>query len=163
MAAEDRRNGLEGDAGMEMAELRTAVTDEELKVLEALADTELVSMVLTAESLEYDDEEGLTILESEDCFFDCELYFADHQVLELYGASLYEDLDSEPVAGMENIENVLTDLFEHGGTLSEVARDEEDGLVLVLASDHDSLLVAVSGWYLDTWEALPDLEDEEEE
>ena len=120
-------------------------------------------MVLVTESLVYADEEYIETPDEERFYFDCELYFADHQLLELYGASLYEDVDSDPVTGMERIEDRLTELFEDGGTLTEVARDDEDGLVLILASSDDSVLVAVSGWYLDRWEELPDLEEEDEE
>ncbi len=161
MTAEDRRNGLESDEDAEMVDLRTEVTDEELKMLESLTGQELTSMVLVTESLVYADEEYVETPEEERFYFDCDLYFADHQLLELYGASLYENVDSDPVTGMERIEDMLTELFEEGGTLTEVARDDEDGLVLVLSSSDDSLLVAVSGWYLDTWEELPDIEDED--
>lgn len=162
MTAEDRRNGLDSDESAEMVDLHTEVTDEELAMLEGLTGQELTSMVLVTESLVYADEEYVETPEEDRFFFDCDLYFADHHLLELYGASLYEDVDSDPVTGMERIEDMLTELFEEGGTLTEVARDDEDGLVLVLSSHDDSLLVAVSGWYLDSWEELPDIEDEDE-
>lgn len=163
MTVEDRRNGLEDDEASEMMDLHTEVTEQELKVLQALEGKQLASLTLWAESLAYAEETEDETPEEDRYFFDCDLYFANHQLLELYGASLYVDPDQDPIQGMDLITEMLADITEDGGTLSEVARDEEDGLVLVLASNDSSLVVAVSGWVLDTWDELPEFEEEEEE
>lgn len=163
MTAEDRRNGLGDDESSEMMELRTEVTEEELKVLEGLEGKQLASLTLWSDSLAYADENEDQTPDEERYFFDCDLYFANHQLLELYGASLYLDPEDDPVQGMDLITNMLAAITEDGGTLAEVARDDDDGLVLVFDATDAALVVAVSGWVLDTWDELPDFEEDEEE
>jgi hypothetical protein len=44
--------------------------------------------------------------------------------------------------------------------LEEIAVDEDDGLVLVIAARHrPELYLQVGAWLLDEWEELPDLSE----
>ena len=57
-------------------------------------------------------------------------------------------------------EGALAELAEDGNVLAEVGTDETEGLYLVFASDDQpTLIMAVSGWIMSTWDELPDYED----
>ncbi len=44
--------------------------------------------------------------------------------------------------------------------VAEVGSDAEDGLVLVFAADDEAtMIMAVSGWVLSTWDELPDYDE----
>ena len=88
---------------------------------------------------------------------DIDLYLRDGIYFELYGTLCYTDLDEPPLADLANIEQRLQRLVKNGLTLEEVAVDEEDGLVLVLAQRHQpALYLQVGAWLLDEWEELPE-------
>lgn len=88
---------------------------------------------------------------------DIDLYLRDGIYFELYGTLCYIDLDGEPLSSLDAIEARLQTLVAEGAVLGEIAVDEEDGLVLVLAQRQRPVLyLQVGAWLLDEWEELPD-------
>lgn len=159
MANHDFENGNDTGVDNEESGIQTLVTEGALQSLRALEGKMLTSLTLWEDSLAYGDEEE-AVPEGERVFFDCDLYFADRQLLEVYGASAYFDAEGEPIEGIEAITEALGELAEGGNLVAEVATDAEDGLVLVFAADDEAtMIMAVSGWVLSTWDELPDYED----
>lgn len=90
---------------------------------------------------------------------DIDLYLRDGVYFELYGTLCYTDLDAPPLADLAQIEQRLLRLVKAGVELEEIAVDEDDGLVLVLAQRHQPVLyLQVGAWLLDEWEELPESE-----
>lgn len=115
---------------------------------EGLADTVITSMRVTSGANASDEE----------CAADIDLYLRDGVYFELYGTLCYTDLNAPPLADLAQIEQRLQRLVKAGVELDEVAVDEEDGLVLVLAQRQQPVLyLQVGAWLLDEWEELPDL------
>jgi hypothetical protein len=93
---------------------------------------------------------------SDEVAADIDLYLADGVYFELYGTLCYTDLDAPPLVDLAQIEGRLQRLVKAGVEL-EVAVDEEDGLVLLLAQHHKPVLyLQVGAWLLDEWEELPE-------
>jgi hypothetical protein len=94
---------------------------------------------------------------SDEVAADIDLYLADGVYFELYGTLCYTDLDAPPLSDLAQIEGRLQRLVKAGVKLEEVAVDEEDGLVLVLAQHHKPVFfLQVGAWLLDEWEELPE-------
>ena len=90
---------------------------------------------------------------------DIDLYLRDGVYFELYGTLCYTDLDAPPLSDLAQIEQRLQRLVKAGLELEEVAVDEDEGLVLVLAQRHQPVLyLQVGAWLLDEWEELPESE-----
>jgi hypothetical protein len=90
---------------------------------------------------------------------DIDLYLRDGVYFELYGTLCYTDLDASPLRGLANIEQKLQQAVKAGAVLEEIAVDEDEGLVLVLAQRHQPVMyLQVGAWLLDEWEELPDTE-----
>ncbi len=88
--------------------------------------------------------------------FDLDLYLADGVYFELYGTLCYPSLEEEPRTGLEAVSTWLAHLVHGGLWLEEVAVDEENALVLVLARQHRPVCYLVVGaWLLAEWEELP--------
>jgi hypothetical protein len=88
--------------------------------------------------------------------FDIDLYLAGGVYFELYGVSLFEDTESEPVRGVEAAESHLHELVRAGVVLGDIAVDEDDALVLVLARGNDpALYLDIGGFVLEEWDELP--------
>jgi hypothetical protein len=88
---------------------------------------------------------------------DIDLYLRDGVYFELYGTLCYTDLDAPPLADLAQIEQRLQRLVKAGVVLEEVAVDEDNGLVLVLAQRHQPVMyLQVGAWLLDEWEELPE-------
>ena len=159
MATGDSRNGNGADAATGDGGIQTVVTEKDMQNLHALEGKLLTTLTLWEDSLAYGDEDEAGP-EAERIFFVCDLYFADRQLHEVYGASAYFDPDGEPLQGMEVITEALGELAEGGNVVAEVGSDAEDGLVLVFAADDEAtMIMAVSGWVLSTWDELPDYEE----
>ena len=159
MATGDSRNGNGADAATGDGGIQTVVTEKDMQSLRALEGKLLTTLTLWEDSLAYGDEDE-AVPEAERIFFDCDLYLADRQLLEVYGASAYFDPDGEPLQGMEVITEALGELAEGGNVVAEVGSDAEDGLVLVFAADDEAtMIMAVSGWVLSTWDELPDYDE----
>ncbi len=152
-----------GNDATDQPEILTSLTPQAFAELRKLENKLLASLTFWEDSLAYGDEVEVTP-EDERIFFDCDLYFADHHLLEVYGASIYDDPDNDPLQGLDTIAQALGDLAEDGSQLFEVAADAEDGLVLIFGSNEASrageisLIMAVSGWALGAWQELPDEE-----
>ena len=159
MANRNLENGNGAEEDSDEGGIQTVLTESVLENLRALQGKMLTSLTLWEDSLAYGDEEE-AVPEAERVFFDCDLYFADRQLLEVYGASAYFDPDGGPLEGIEAITDALGELAEGGNVVAEVGSDAEDGLVLVFAvEDEATLIMAVSGWVLSTWDELPDYEE----
>jgi hypothetical protein len=88
---------------------------------------------------------------------DIDLYLHDGVYFELYGTVCYPTLESDPLPDRAAAERRLVDLVGQGVWLEEIAVDEEEGLVLVLAQHHRPVLfLQVGAWILDEWDELPD-------
>jgi hypothetical protein len=88
---------------------------------------------------------------------DIDIYLRDGVYFELYGTLCYTSLDAPPLNDLTQIEQRLQRLVKAGVVLEEIAVDDEDGLVLVLAQHHQPVLyLQVGAWLLDEWEELPD-------
>ncbi|MCC6169833.1 MAG: hypothetical protein IT329_21630 [Caldilineaceae bacterium] len=88
---------------------------------------------------------------------DIDLYLKDGVYFELYGALCYPTLDEDPILDRAALESRLAALVAAGLWLEEIAVDEDEALILVLAQNHHPrLYVQVGAWLLDEWEELPD-------
>lgn len=88
---------------------------------------------------------------------DIDLYLRDGVYFELYGTLCYTDLDASPLGDLAEIEQRLNQLVAAGAHLEEIAVDEDDGLVLVLAQRRQpAMYLQVGAWLLDEWEELPE-------
>jgi hypothetical protein len=88
---------------------------------------------------------------------DIDLYLRDGIYFELYGTLCYTDLDAPPLANLAQIEQKLLALVKAGVKLEEIAVDEDEGLVLVLAHHHQPVFyLQVGAWLLEEWEELPE-------
>lgn len=132
----------------------TRVDDEQYEELNRLAGEQVVFVALWEESVataieDADAGDGLAV--------DLDLYLAPGVYFELYGVVCYRGLDDPPLADLGEIDELLQALVQQTGHLSEVAVDEEDGLVLVLGrGDEPALYLQVGAWILAEWEELPD-------
>ncbi len=134
-------------------ELHLEPGDEDWKVLSALEGQPVVTVTMWEESLIYAEED---VPGAEQDFVDFDLYLANHTLLELYGVSLYEDLDSPPMKGIKHIEERLRLLASRSGVLTEVSPDGAGLPVFVLTGQGMvPLWVAPTGWVVDSWEELP--------
>jgi hypothetical protein len=96
----------------------------------------------------------------DDTAADIDLYLGDGVYFELYGTLCYTDLDAPPMNNLSEIEQRIQQFVkeEDGLQLEEIAVDEDDGLVLVLAQNHQpKIYLQVGAWLLDEWEELPDI------
>ncbi len=131
----------------------TGESDEDWKALASLEGQPIVTVAMWEESLIYADED---VPGAEQDFVDFDLYFADHTLLELYGVSLYEDLDSPPMKGVKHIEEVLRLLASRSGVLTEVMLDGAGLPVLILTGQGMApLWAAPTAWVLGHWDELP--------
>jgi hypothetical protein len=88
--------------------------------------------------------------------FDIDLYLGDGVYFELFGVCCYPALDADPLETHDTVTERLADLVTTGIWLEEIAADEEENLVLVLARRRQPVLyLAVSAWSLHEWEELP--------
>lgn len=144
----DKRSPSGGD------QLFTTVDDETYAELEQLAGEAIVHAEVWEDSLvDALEERGGPPLEPA---FDLDLYLEGGVYFELYGVTCYSDLDGTPFDDRDLLARRLTTLIKQGATLGEVAVDEDDALVLVLARGDISLLyLVVGGWLLEEWDELP--------
>lgn len=90
-------------------------------------------------------------------YIDFELYLEDQTLLELYGAAVLPNEESEALVGLDLIGGTLEDLMAEGAVISEILADQEDNLVLILSGEEGGrLVVPVTAWLETTWESLPE-------
>ena len=87
--------------------------------------------------------------------FDIDVYLEDGAYFELYSVDCFDAPDSEPWVGYAHVAQRLADLVSRKCTLSEVAVDEDDCLVLVLGKGKEQIFLAVGAWLLEEWDELP--------
>lgn len=88
--------------------------------------------------------------------FDMDLYLESGVYFELYSVAAYPDLESDPLSNRAELEKLLHTLVHDVVILGDVAVDEEDALVLVLAhKDKPVLYFAVGGFVVEEWDELP--------
>ena len=136
--------------------LYTTVDDELYEEVAALAGQKIVHVEIWEDSLADALSDNASTPEAQ-INFDLDLYLADGIYFELYGTLCYPTLESEPLQGLESINQRLTDLLKGGLWLDEVAVNEQDALVLVLGRKPATFLyLVVGGWLLEEWDELPD-------
>lgn len=143
-------------------QLYTRVDDEQFDELSELNGQPLVHVSVWEEGL----ADAMSAPENENAVAgeagvaaDIDLYLRDGVYFELYGALCFTDLDAAPLSSLEAIEEELQQLVNAGAILEEIAVDEEEGLVLILAQQNQpALYLQVGAWLLDEWEELPDPE-----
>jgi hypothetical protein len=144
----------------EDGQLFTRVDDEQYDELTELTGQSVVHVSVWEEDLV--DAMRATAGETsapDDTAADIDLYLGDGVYFELYGTLCYTDLDAPPLNDLAQIEQRLQRLIkeENGLQLEEIAVDEDEGLVLVLAQNHQPKMYLQAGaWLLDEWEELPD-------
>jgi len=132
----------------------TRVDDEQYEQLCQLASTPVVHVSVWEESLAdaIEPEPASTTTA-----VDLDLYLRDGIYFELYGVVCYPHPDADPMTDLAAIERRLRACVKDHLALEEVAVDEEDGLVLVLAQRGQPVLyLQVGAWLLDEWQELPD-------
>lgn len=88
---------------------------------------------------------------------DLDLYLHDGVYFELYSTFCYPNLDDAPILGQAAVEAQFKSLIREGLWLEEIAVDDDEALVLVLAQHHQPRLYIQAGaWLVDEWEELPD-------
>lgn len=138
-------------------QLYTQVDDEQYDELSELNGQPIVHAAVWEEGLADSLAPADGNVATDEVAADIDIYLRDNVYFELYGTICYTDLDAAPLNDLAKIEAKLLDLVKAGALLEEIAVDEEDGLVLVLAKNHRPLLyLQVGAWLLDEWEELPD-------
>lgn len=146
-------------------QLYTRVDDEQYDELSELNGQPIVHVSVWEEGLADSITSSLRVVASpadaaeteEEVAADIDLYLRDGIYFELYGTLCYTDLDAPPLSNLAQIEQRLQRLVKAGLELEEVAVDEDEGLVLILAQGHQPVLyLQVGAWLLDEWEELPD-------
>lgn len=88
---------------------------------------------------------------------DLDLYLQDGVYFELYSSFCYPTLDDDPILGQAAVEALIKPLIRDGLWLEEIAVDDDEALVLVLAQRHQPRLYVQAGaWLVEEWEELPD-------
>lgn len=136
--------------------LYTTVDDELYEEVTALVGQKIVHVEIWEDSLADALSDTASTPEAQ-INFDLDLYLADGIYFELYGTLCYPTLESEPLQGLETVNQRLTNLLKSGLWLDEVAVNEQDALVLVLGRKPTTFLyLVVGGWLLEEWDELPD-------
>lgn len=137
-------------------DLYTEVDDELYEELAALAGEKIVHVEVWEESLG-------DVMDSDDeappgqFSFDIDLYLESGIYFELYSAVCYPTIESEPIEGLATVQSRLAALAQGSVWLEEVAVDEENALILVLAQNHKpQLYLLISAWTVGEWDELPE-------
>ena len=137
----------------EQPEFFTEVDDELLEELDNITGQQVVSYSVWDESLAAALDQALT----DPAALDIDLYLEGGVYFECYSTLCFATPESEPFASLANVESFIGQAVRKGVWLEEVAVDEENQLVLILAHKHKpALYMVVSGWTLAEWEELPE-------
>lgn len=133
----------------------TTVDDEMYDDLSSLTGQKVVYAELWDESLQ-DTLNGATTDPATQVAVDLDLYLDGGVYFELYGVVSYRDLTADPLVGFAAIQQHITQLIKQELWLDEVAVDEEDSLILILAQHHrPQLYLQIDGWSVAEWDELP--------
>ncbi|HEY81162.1 MAG TPA: hypothetical protein EYP25_04085 [Anaerolineae bacterium] len=139
-----------------MADLQFRLTDDLWHDMMTLEGASISAIVVWDQSM-IDDALDEPLTPANRPFVDIDLYLTNQIKLELYGASIAIDEESDPIIGLDDIGETLAQHARHGAIIDEIASGPEEMLVLVLSNARqESLLVAVSAWMEDAWETLPE-------
>ena len=137
-------------------DLYTEVDDELYEELAALVGEKIVHVEIWEESLgdvmAGDEEEA-----SGQIGFDIDLYLEGGIYFELYSTVCYPTIESDPLEGLSTVQTRLTSLVKSGVWLEEVAVDDENSLILVLAQrQKPQLYLLIGAWTVGEWDELPE-------
>ncbi|MCP4164908.1 MAG: hypothetical protein GY759_03315 [Chloroflexi bacterium] len=126
---------------------------EDMAVLEGVP----VSSLVVWDSSLVDDNLDDPVTDENRVYVDFELYLSNRTLLELYGVAVLPDESSEALVGLDAIGEVLGRLADEGAIVQEISSDQENRLVMSLASQEGrSLLTWVTAWLETTWDSLPE-------
>ncbi len=136
-------------------EFYTTVDDELFAELSELIGQKVVFFEVWEDSLA-DDLEKATPTDAPNTF-DIDLYLADGIYFELYSTACFLDLEADPWIGQETVRQRLGEMMRVGLELHDVAVDQEDGLILILAkAGKPALYLSIAGWLVEEWDELPE-------
>jgi hypothetical protein len=136
--------------------LMTVVDDETYDDLMTLVEQRVVHVALWEDSL-VDGLAGKPTDATAQDTFDIDLYLEDGVYFELYGVTCFDDPDAEAWQGLATTGTRLATLAKTGARLNDIAVDEDDGLILVLATPGGKIAyLAVGAWLLAEWDELPE-------
>ena len=139
-----------------MADLQFKLTDEIWEDMVSLEGVPVTAIVVWDRSM-VDESMAQPVTDKNRIFVDIDLYLANQTKLELYGASVAVDEESDPISGLDDIGETLAQYTQNGAFIDEIAAGEEEMLVLIIANEQkQALLIAVSAWMEDVWETLPE-------
>lgn len=157
-----RSEHSEGEEMFELLEedtLQTELTEEAYEELADLEGSVVVGLSFWDSSLA-DELEEEPVESGERQLLDLDLFLEDNATLELYGALLYLDPESEPLVGMSALEKALVAMVDQESTLSEVAETGDGAPVFVFAAgDQVTLIITAGAWTVSEWEELPEIEE----
>jgi hypothetical protein len=137
-------------------DLYTEVDDELYEQLAELTGERIVHVEVWEESLG-DVMDGDEEAPPGQFGFDIDLYLESGIYFELYSAVCYPTIESEPIEGLSTVQSRLTSLVKGSVQLEEVAVDEENALILVLAQQQKpQLYLLIGAWSVGEWDELPD-------
>ncbi len=143
-----RRSRGNGDAELDVSFLVDAAA---LAELEQLVGEAIVHIVVWEDSI----LEAFGDTDFTDAAADIDIYLEDGVRFELFAVLCYTDLNSEPMAEVNELGPRFDSLISQGLQLRDVAADTEDSLVLVLSTQGATLYVNAGAWSADEWEELP--------
>lgn len=137
--------------------LQTQLTDETYEELAALEGSSVLGVSFWDSSL-VDELEDELPTDEERVIVDLDLYLDEQILLELYGAQFFPNEHSQPLVGLQALEQALIELVDGEGELLEVAQTEEGTLALVFsgADGEIGLIITVGAWAVGEWEELPE-------
>jgi hypothetical protein len=139
-----------------MADLQFKLTDEIWEDMVSLEGVPITAIVVWDRSM-VDESMAQPVTDKNRIFVDIDLYLANQTKLELYGASVAVDEESDPINGLDDIGETLAQYTQNGAFFDEIAAGEDEMLVLIIANEQKrELLIAVSAWLEDVWETLPE-------
>lgn len=139
--------------------LQTELTEEAYEELADLEGSVVVGLSFWDSSLA-DELEEEPVESSQRQLLDLDLFLEDNATLELYGALLYLDPESDPLLGMPALEKALVAMVDQESTLGEVAETEDGAPVFVFtAGDKVTLIITAGAWTIGEWEELPEIEE----
>ncbi|HAJ36350.1 MAG TPA: hypothetical protein DCL15_11725 [Chloroflexi bacterium] len=136
--------------------LLTTVDDATYDELTTLIGQRIVHIALWEDSLA-DALAQHAVAPDQQTTFDLDLYLEDGAYFELYGVACFDDPEAEAWRGLTQTGARLAALVAGRAQLSDVAVDDDDGLVLVVsAPDGRISYLVVGAWLLTEWDELPD-------
>lgn len=136
--------------------LLTTVDDETYDELATLIGQRIVHVALWEDSLA-DALAQQTVAPDQQTTFDLDLYLEDGVYFEMYSVACFDDPEAEAWHGLAQTGARLAALVTGRAQLSDVAVDDDDGLVLAITTpDGRNCYLVVGAWLLAEWDELPD-------